>query len=192
MKILKELHQNDLIEIEKRLLTNPKDVQALLDKKHKYSHKLHWHGEQDIYYTMEYGDINHMKCFIIRNKGEKTRYEEARAEEIKTSVPNYNNKIYMYTSPLVPNCICIGQTTGDVEKRVKQEFKNTPEAPYKILHSEDAIDKNGVWFTDKDFHKYLKSQGFEHEIGNHSRKTEWYAIDIKVAKKLLKQYKTNK
>jgi hypothetical protein len=104
--------------------------------------------------------------------------------------PLLNNKIYFYSSPTnVPDCICIGQTKGDVEKRIKQQFKNMPEKPYKILHSDLAQKTNGEWFRDKDFHKFLNANGFANEIGNHSKNNEWFRIDLKTAKKLFEEYK---
>ena len=89
----------------------------------------------------------------------------------------------------MPDCICIGQTRGDVEKRIKQEFKNTPEKPYKILHSDLAQKANGEWFKDKDFHKHLNASGYANEIGSHSKNNEWFKIDIKTALQLFNDYK---
>jgi hypothetical protein len=128
--------------------------------------------------------------FIIRNKPNKTQYFAPKAEpKLKNENKLLGNKIYFYISPLVPDCICIGQTRGDVEKRVKQEFKNTPEKPYKILHFDFAQKASGEWFRDKDFHKFLNANGFANEIGNHSKRNEWFRIDIKVAKKLFERFR---
>jgi hypothetical protein len=130
--------------------------------------------------------------WIVRNKPNKARYIAPKAApKLKNDNPLLNNKIYFYTSPLVPDCICIGQTKGDVEKRVKQEFKNTPEKPYKILHSDFAQKSNSEWFKDKDFHKFLNANGFDNEIGNHSKNNEWFKIEIKTARRLFEKFKKN-
>ena len=145
---------------------------------------------QDIYYKDENGFIRNRPGFIIRNKPGKTQYIAPKsAPKLKNENPLLNNRVYFYSSPLVPDCICIGQTKGDVEKRIKQQFKNMPEKPYKILHSDLAQKTNGEWFKDKDFHKYLNSNGYANEVGNHSKNNEWFKIDIKTALQLFNDYK---
>jgi hypothetical protein len=194
---LKEKYLIAMERIKKQLLITPKDEKLLKILKHPIANKIYfdnknyiaWNGGNQIYYENKDKDIIEKKGFIIRNKGIKTKFEEAKAEQIKHENKLYNNKIYFYESPLVPDCICIGQTTGDVEKRIKQEFKNTPEKPYKILHSDFAQKANGKWFKDKDFHKFLNANGYANEIGNHSTKNEWFKMDIKTALKLFKEYK---
>jgi hypothetical protein len=189
-KYLADLHEKDIQDIKHRLLLNPKDTKLKSYLSRGYSDTgFMWRPARVYYENGKKNLIRWRTGFIVRNKGEKTAFEVAKYKAAITKIPLQNNKIYFYTSPLVPACICIGQTTGDVEKRIKQEFKNTPEAPYKILHSELAQTASGKWFSDKEFHKVLASNGITHEIGTHSRQTEWYAIDLATAKKLLKQYK---
>jgi len=187
---LKKMHEQDIQNIKKQLLLNPnnKEWQRFLQR--GYSNVLLWRGVQDIYYKHKTGVIKHFKGFVIKNKPGKPLYIAPKtAPQLKNDNPLLGNKIYFYTSPLVAECICIGQTKGDVEKRVKQEFKNTPEKPYTILHYEDAVKSNGEWFRDKDFHKFLNEHGITNEIGNHSKNNEWFRVDIKTAKKLLQEYK---
>ena len=85
------------------------------------------------------------------------------------------NYIYMFKDAHQPGMICIGQTVyEDVEKRIKQEYKNMPDKPYEILFSEVAEFKgNRKVFTDKHFHKYLNSKGYVN-VPN----TEWFYISI--------------
>ena len=148
-----------------------------------------WNGNRDLYYKNSFGDIKRKIGFIVKNKPNKIRYISPRTSpRLKNENPLLDNKIYFYSSLLVPDCICIGQTKGDVEKRIKQEFKNTPEKPYTILHSCLAQKSNGEWFRDKDFHKFLNTYGYVNEIGNHSRNNEWFKIDIKTVLKLFKEY----
>ena len=193
--MLKQLHEQDIIYIKKQLLENPSDEKAKKHLKRGYSDKLiQWRGLQDIYFKDKNGFIKNRPGFIIKNKPNKTQYIAPKSDpKLKNENPLLNNKIYFYSSPLlVPDCICIGQTRGDVEKRIKQQFKNMPEKPYKILHSELAQKTNGEWFRDKDFHKFLNTNGYANEIGNHSKNNEWFKIDIKTALKLFKEYTKNK
>jgi hypothetical protein len=153
---------------------------------------IQWNGNKDIYYKNSNGDIKNRPGFIIKNKPGKTQYIAPKsAPKLKNDNPLLNNKIYFYSSPFVPECICIGQTKGDVEKRINQQFKNTPEKPYKILYSDFAQKENGEWFKDKDFHKLLDANGFANEIGNHSKNNEWFKIDIKTTKRLFEKFKKN-
>jgi len=197
---LKKKYSIAMERIKKQLLITPNDAKLLKIIKHPIANKVYfdnknyiaWNGGNQIYYANKNGDIMEKKGFIVKNKPNKTIYIAPKsAPKLKNENPLLNNKIYFYTSPLVPDCICIGQTKGDVEKRVKQEFKNTPEKPYKILYSDFAQKAKGEWFTDKDFHKFLISNGFTNEIGNHSTKNEWFKIDIKTAKRLFEKFKKN-
>ena len=192
-KILAELSRKDIEKIKKHLLLKPDDEKYKRYLNRRYSDTGFLWRPAYIYYKNEKkGLIRNVQGFIVKNKPNKTRYIAPKSTpKLKNDNPLLNNKIYFYTSSLVPDCICIGQTTGDVEKRIKQEFKNTPEKPYKILHSDFAQKSNGEWFKDKDFHKFLNSNGFDNEIGNHSKNNEWFKIDIKMAKRLFEKFKKN-
>ena len=50
--------------------------------------------------------------------------------------------------------------------------------------------KNGKWFSDKDYHRYLESNGYYHTPTESGRKSEWFEIRIEEAKHLLKTYKS--
>ncbi|GHT80554.1 hypothetical protein FACS189467_2980 [Bacteroidia bacterium] len=190
-KYLIELHKQDIQKIKKQLLLKPNDLKYQSYLKRGYSDTgFEWRPARLYYKNDKKGLIRNMTGFLVKNKPNKTQYITPKAApKLKNDNPLLNNKIYFYTSSLVPDCICIGQTKGDVEKRIKQEFKNTPEKPYKILHSDLAQKANGEWFKDKDFHKFLNANGFSNEIGNHSKNNEWFKIDIKTALKLFKEYK---
>jgi len=192
-KMLAELHKKDIEKIKKYLLQKPNDEKYKYYLKRGYSDMgFEWRPARLYYKNEKKGLIRNYTGFIVKNKPNKTRCIAPKsAPKLKNDNPPLNNKIYFYTSPLVPDCICIGQTKDDVEKRVKQEFKNTPEKPYKILHSDFAQKENGEWFKDKDFHKFLNANGFANEIGSHSTKNEWFKIDIKMAKKLFGRFKKN-
>ena len=195
---IRDVHLNGIEWMKKQLLLNPNDekLKKLINKpgpNKKYFNNNNWisyNGEKDVYYKDNDGNINHRKGFIIKNMPNKPLYIAPSTElQLKNDNPLLNNKIYFYSSPLVADCICIGQTRGDVERRIKQEFKNTPDKPYKILHSDLAQKTNGEWFRDKDFHKYLNSKGYTNEVGEHSINNEWFRIDIKAALKFFNEYK---
>jgi hypothetical protein len=192
-KDLKKLHEQDIQKIKRHLLEKPNDEKYQYYLKRGYSDTGFQYRLSRVFYKNEKkGLIRWMTGFIVKNRPNKTRYIAPKSgPKLKNDNPLLNNKIYFYTSPFVPDCICIGQTKGDVEKRVKQEFKNTPEKPYKILHSDFAQKENGEWFKDRDFHKSLNANGFANEIGKHSTKNEWFKIDIRMAKRLLVRFKKN-
>jgi len=138
--------------MKKHLLYDPKDEKLQKLIKSPGSQKIPfnknnsvtWHGNKDVYFKDKNGNIKNRPGFIIKNKPGKTQYIAPKTEpKLKNENPLLNNKIYFYSSVLVPDCICIGQTTGDVERRIKQQFKNTPDKPYKILHSDLAQKTNG-------------------------------------------------
>ena len=194
---LKSKYEQGIELLKKRLLQNPKDEEARKLLHNSINKKIPFDGNKTITLgTKAYchywigNDIVQRTGWIVKNKPNKTRYIAPKsAPKLKNDNPLLNNKIYFYSSPLVPDCICIGQTKGDVEKRIKQQFKNMPEKPYKILHHDFAQKENGEWFRDKDFHKFLNANGFDNEIGNHSKNNEWFKINIKVAKRLFKKFK---
>ena len=64
----------------------------------------------------------------------------------------------------------VGYTRKDVERRVREQFPTrTPEAqPFTILVAEEALDRNGKFFTDHAVHNLLKKKGFKQVNG------EWY------------------
>ena len=68
-----------------------------------------------------------------------------------------NIKVYAYMLPDVSNhdgCIKVGETTREVEKRIKEQLSTAGLIP-KILFHRTAKKCNGEWFHDKDLHKYF-------------------------------------
>ena len=81
--------------------------------------------------------IKQLKNFYYLNF-EKPRLLEIESEK-KKNIRLYGNKIYFFEDDHQPGHICIGQTTKDnVEERIRQEYKNMPTTPYRILHYELA------------------------------------------------------
>lgn len=74
------------------------------------------------------------------------------------------NKIYAYKNVMYPGLIKIGQTSGDVEERVKAQFSQQLIdkwlKPFIIIFSVIGMTNSGKEFTDKDVHKKLEDRGF--------------------------------
>lgn len=101
---------------------------------------------------------------------------------------NYNdNKIYVFSCPLYKGLIKIGQTTGDVHKRIMQMFPQHPETlkfkPYNLLYVTNAIDINGNFFQDIHIHASLKTCGIK-QISK-----EWFECDVDIVKSIIEKEK---
>lgn len=74
-------------------------------------------------------------------------------------------QIYVYEDRKDLGWLKVGYTTRkNAEDRIREQFNTRLQRdsrPYIYHHVEDAIDKDGKAFTDKDVHKVLISQGFE-------------------------------
>ncbi len=85
--------------------------------------------------------------------------------------------IYAYTTPEIPRhdgWTKIGYTEKDVEERIKEQT-HTADIEYNIEWKGKAEfdDGSGEFFTDKDFHSYLRKDGVEQEEGKNN---EWFHI----------------
>ena len=80
------------------------------------------------------------------------------------------NKIYAYKNVMYPGLIKIGQTTGNVEERVKAQFPqqlmDNWVKPFVIIFSVIGMTNDGKEFTDKDIHKKLEQRGFRRAASN--------------------------
>ena len=98
------------------------------------------------------------------------------------------NRIYAYTTVEVQDkewvgkrkgkgLIKVGQTTQDVEERVKRQLQGSPsilkDNGYYILLDEEALNLNGEYFKDHEVFKWLKAMGV-HRIP----KTEWFEATL--------------
>lgn len=90
--------------------------------------------------------------------------------------PNIRPQIYAYedSNPLYAGLLKIGYTSGDVEKRVAQQYPTIrPGAkPYKIVFSNTAVRPDGTSFKDHDIHRALKNKSIINEGG------EWYRCSV--------------
>ena len=72
--------------------------------------------------------------------------------------------IYAYSDSRFPNCLKIGYTTSNVQKRVAEQFPvKLPSQSHKIELAELAIRQDGSFFRDHDVHRLLEKKGFEFE-----------------------------
>ena len=94
--------------------------------------------------------------------------------------PEASPSIYAYvdTNPKYKGLLKIGYTTADVRKRVADQYPTLRpgELPYKIVFEVSAMRNDGSVFTDKDVHRYLRSQNFKNPKG------EWFECEVKHVK----------
>ena len=88
--------------------------------------------------------------------------------------------IYAYedTNPQYAGLLKIGYTTGDVRKRVDQQYptKKPGKPPYRIVVEASAMRNEGTVFTDREIHRYLRSRGTKNPEG------EWFRCSIEDVK----------
>ncbi|MDR3565536.1 MAG: DEAD/DEAH box helicase family protein [Negativicutes bacterium] len=93
------------------------------------------------------------------------------------TIDQTNPTIYAYTTPndaSKKGWVKIGYTDRDAETRIKEQT-HTSDTKYELLWSHDARYDGGEYFTDDDFHWYLKQCGIERGKFQHSgRSSEWF------------------
>ena len=91
--------------------------------------------------------------------------------------PAANPTIYAYidSNPAYAGLLKIGYTTGNVEKRVAQQYPTLRPGgvPYKIVFQESAMYPDGSIFTDREIHRALRRRGIKNPNG------EWFACTVK-------------
>ena len=85
--------------------------------------------------------------------------------------------LYGYTTPEIKRhdgWTKIGYTERNVEDRIREQV-NTADVEWKLEWKGNAIYEDGSaeFFTDKDFHKYLRKLGIEQEK---DKNNEWFKI----------------
>jgi hypothetical protein len=94
--------------------------------------------------------------------------------------PEATPSVYAYqdTNPQYKGLLKIGYTTGDVRERVAQQYptKRPGPLPYEIVFEASAMRNDGGSFTDRDIHRFLKSQGIANPDG------EWFHCEVKQVK----------
>lgn len=74
----------------------------------------------------------------------------------------------------------VGQTIGDVKKRIGQQLRTANVQNYKIHIDESAEREEGAIFTDHQVRDRLAEKGFEIELNENCRPSEWIASSLKV------------
>lgn len=113
-----------------------------------------------------------------------------------TLLPQFKHpKIYAYTTPewKTKGWIKIGQTTGDVFKRIQQQEGVAHPGGFhpEVLLAESALVKDGGYFTDKMIHGELVKQGFEQGKNDEGRLTEWFRCTAENVLAIIRAYRQN-
>ncbi len=94
--------------------------------------------------------------------------------------PEASPSIYAYvdTHPQYKGLLKVGYTAGDVRARVAGQYPTVRpgDLPYKIVLETSAMRTDGSAFTDRDVHRYLRSQGIKNPKG------EWFECEVKHVK----------
>jgi hypothetical protein len=94
--------------------------------------------------------------------------------------PEATPSIYAYkdTNPQYNGLLKIGYTAGDVRQRVAEQYptKRPGTLPYEIVFEASAMRNDGGAFSDRDIHRFLRSQGIENPDG------EWFRCEVKQVK----------
>lgn len=111
---------------------------------------------------------------------------------IKTS-KKVTPMIYAYTTPEVirhNGWTKIGYTEQDVETRIKQQT-HTADVEWNLEWKGNALfdDGSGEYFSDKDFHAYLRKNGIEQESGKNN---EWFHVTGQVSRNMFYDFRANR
>jgi superfamily II DNA or RNA helicase len=112
--------------------------------------------------------------------------------------------IYVYSIPLKSHSgrLKIGSTTTHISNPTQQDIEHaakgkriksqtqTADIPFNLEHAELAVKDNGDYFSDQDVHTVLERSGFPRKA-KHTKNTrsEWFEVDLEVAKKAIKATK---
>ena len=90
--------------------------------------------------------------------------------------PEAHPMIYAYSDVQYPDCLKVGYTAVDVDKRVAQQYptkRPDGKLPYKIEYRESAMYNDGTSFMDHEVHAVLKRKGIKCVGG------EWFECTVK-------------
>jgi hypothetical protein len=94
--------------------------------------------------------------------------------------PALTPTIYAYedTNPQYTGLLKVGYTTGEVSRRVAQQYPTLRPGPlpYRIVFEESAIRNDGTVFSDRDVHRMLRINGVKNPQG------EWFECSAKQVK----------
>lgn len=108
-------------------------------------------------------------------------------------------KIYAYTTPEYAKrkwsgskegvgLVKVGYTERNIEDRMREHFptKGPDKNPYTVLYVEEALTKDGKFFTDHTIHKILQDAGFNRVGG------EWFECSVSDVQRAVLQQKLGK
>lgn len=108
-------------------------------------------------------------------------------------------KIYAYTTPEYAKrkwsgskegvgLVKVGYTERNIEDRMREHFptKGPDKNPYTVLYVEEALTKDGKFFTDHTIHKILQDAGFSRVGG------EWFECSVSDVQRAVLQQKLGK
>lgn len=91
--------------------------------------------------------------------------------------PGANPTIYAYedTNPQYKGLLKVGFTTNRAQDRVAQQYPTLRPgpAPYRIVFEESAMRNDGISFTDREVHQYLRKKKI------HNPEGEWFKCSVK-------------
>ncbi len=111
--------------------------------------------------------------------------------------------VYIYSIPLETHTgrLKIGSATINstnptqkeielaAKDRIKQQTK-TADVPYNLEHAELAVANSGEYFSDYDVHEVLKRSGYKRKAESvKNPHSEWFGVDLEVAKKAIQAVK---
>lgn len=74
-------------------------------------------------------------------------------------------------------------------ERIQQQTK-TADIPYRLEHAERAVTNDGRYFSDRQVHEVLKRSNYDRKSENvNNTRSEWFEINIEVAKKAIQAVK---
>jgi len=110
------------------------------------------------------------------------------------SIPDENHKGRLKIGSATTSSL--NPTEDDIKlaahERIKQQTK-TADIHYNLEHAEIAVSNNGEYFSDYDVHNVLKRSGYERKSENvKNSHSEWFEINLEIAKKAIKAVKENR
>ena len=96
-------------------------------------------------------------------------------EELLPDKPESRLRVYVYTIEDDAHLgqVKVGQTTGDVKTRVQQQTLTANVQNYTIRLDEPAERHDGSLFTDREVRARLAGKGFEIELNQNGKPSEW-------------------
>ncbi|MFZ1821663.1 MAG: DEAD/DEAH box helicase family protein [Acidimicrobiia bacterium] len=101
-------------------------------------------------------------------------------DELLPEKPKCQPRIYVYTikDDAHKGQLKIGQTSGDVKKRIGQQLRTANVQNYEFLLDEPAEKEDGTVLTDFEVRARLVEKGFKQELNENNRPSEWIHCEL--------------